>query len=67
VAALCYDDDSAADVEMNVIMTAAGRFVEIQGTAEAVAFGRDQLNTMLDLAAAACARIHATQQLAVTG
>ena len=47
---LAYDEDSAADVDMNVAMTDAGRFVEIQGTAEAQAFSRDQLTSMIDLA-----------------
>ena len=47
---LAYEDDSRADVDMNVVMTGAGRFVEVQGTAEAIPFGRDALNTLLDLA-----------------
>jgi ribonuclease PH len=47
---LAYDDDSRADVDMNIVMTGAGRFIEVQGTAEATPFGRDALNTLLDLA-----------------
>ena len=47
---LAYADDSRADVDMNVVMTGNGRFIEVQGTAEAIPFGRDALNTMLDLA-----------------
>ena len=47
---LAYDEDSGADVDMNVAMTDAGRFVELQGTAEAGAFSRDELTTMIDLA-----------------
>jgi ribonuclease PH len=47
---LAYDDDSRAEVDMNVVMTGNGRFVEVQGTAEALPFGRDALNTLLDLA-----------------
>ena len=47
---LCYVEDSAADVDMNVIMTESGKFVEIQGTAEEEPFSRDELNTLLDLA-----------------
>jgi ribonuclease PH len=47
---LAYDDDSRADVDMNVVMTGGGRFIEVQGTAEAIPFGRDALNTLLDLA-----------------
>jgi ribonuclease PH len=47
---LAYDDDSRADVDMNVVKTGDGRFIEIQGTAEAMPFGREALNTLLDLA-----------------
>jgi len=47
---LCYEEDSAADVDLNVIMTESGKFVEIQGTAEERPFSRDDLNRMLDLA-----------------
>ena len=47
---LPYEEDSRADVDMNVVMTKAGRFVEIQGTGEAAEFDRAELNTMLDLA-----------------
>ena len=47
---LAYDDDSRADVDMNVVKTGNGRFIEVQGTAEAMPFGRDALNTLLDLA-----------------
>jgi ribonuclease PH len=47
---LAYDDDSRADVDMNIVKTGNGRFVEVQGTAEAMPFGRDALITLLDLA-----------------
>jgi ribonuclease PH len=47
---LAYDDDSRADVDMNIVRTGDGRFIEVQGTAEAIPFGRDALNTLLDLA-----------------
>ncbi len=47
---LAYDDDSRAEVDMNVVKTGDGRFVEVQGTAEALPFGRDSLLTLLDLA-----------------
>jgi ribonuclease PH len=47
---LAYDDDSRAEVDMNVVMTGNGRFIEVQGTAEGQPFGRDALNTLLDLA-----------------
>jgi ribonuclease PH len=45
-----YEEDSAADVDMNVVMTADGRFVELQGTAEGVTFDDAELNAMLGLA-----------------
>jgi ribonuclease PH len=45
-----YAEDSTAEVDMNVVMTEAGRFIEVQGTAEGVAFSRGELGTMLDLA-----------------
>ncbi len=47
---LPYVEDSAADVDMNVVMTSEGRFVEVQGTAERQTFGRDDLDAMLSLA-----------------
>lgn len=47
---LPYEEDSRADVDMNVAMTAEGRFVEIQGTGENAEFTRAELNTLLDLA-----------------
>ena len=42
------EEDSNADLDMNVVMTESGRFVEIQGTAEKETFSRDDLNTLLD-------------------
>ena len=45
-----YVEDSAAEVDMNVVMTGRGLLVEVQGTAEGHAFRRDELDTMLDLA-----------------
>jgi ribonuclease PH len=47
---LDYVEDAAADVDMNVVMTGSGRLVEVQATAERVPFGRDELNTLVDLA-----------------
>jgi ribonuclease PH len=47
---LAYEEDSKADVDMNVVKTSDGRFVEIQGTAEAEPFGTDTLLGMLALA-----------------
>jgi ribonuclease PH len=47
---LPYEEDSRADVDMNVVMTGAGRFVEVQGTAEKFAFSREELDELLALA-----------------
>jgi ribonuclease PH len=47
---LNYAEDSTAEVDMNVVMTGGGAFVEVQGTAEQVAFGRDRLDQLLGLA-----------------
>jgi len=46
---LCYDEDSTADVDMNLVMTGGGDLVEIQGTAEHHPFSTEQLSAMLDL------------------
>lgn len=48
---LDYSEDSRADVDMNVVMTGRGEFVEVQGTAEGLTFDRDLLDQQLDLAA----------------
>lgn len=47
---LDYDEDSAAETDMNVVMNEAGRFIEVQGTAEGHAFNRDEFEAMLSLA-----------------
>ena len=47
---LCYEEDSRAEVDMNVVMTAAGEFVELQATAEGKTFSGNNLNELLDLA-----------------
>ncbi|MCY8140458.1 ribonuclease PH, partial [Bacillus inaquosorum] len=47
---LNYEEDSSAEVDMNVIMTGSGRFVELQGTGEEATFSREDLNGLLGLA-----------------
>jgi ribonuclease PH len=47
---LAYAEDSEAEVDMNIVCTGAGKFIEIQGTAEREPFTRDQMNTMLAMA-----------------
>ena len=46
---LAYSEDSKADVDMNIVKTGSGEYIELQGTAEAVPFGREGLNCLLDL------------------
>jgi ribonuclease PH len=62
---LNYVEDSAADVDMNVVMTGTGRFVEVQGTAEREAFGRDRLDEMLGLAQRGIGRLVELQRRAL--
>ncbi len=54
---LCYEEDSQAEVDMNVVMTGAGRFVEVQATAEQTPFDDGQMQRLLDLARAAIAQL----------
>ena len=54
---LCYEEDVAADLDFNVVMTAEGEFIEVQGTAEGDPFPRHQLDALIDLAAAGIADI----------
>ena len=62
---LNYAEDSTAQVDMNVVMTGAGKIVEVQGTAEQGAFDRSELDRMLDLATEGIAQLSAHQQHAL--
>ncbi|MET7293614.1 ribonuclease PH [Streptomyces griseoloalbus] len=62
---LCYEEDVKADTDMNVVCTGDGRFVEVQGTAEAEPFARDELNALLDLAVHGCTELAAAQRTAL--
>ena len=62
---LDYLEDSSAETDMNVVMKDGGAFVEIQGTAEGHAFRRDELDALLELAAAGIERLHALQRAAL--
>ena len=62
---LAYEDDSRAEVDMNIVKTGDGRFIEVQGTAEAIPFGRDALNRLLDLADAGISRLIEKQRAIV--
>ena len=59
---LCYEEDSSAEVDMNVIMTESGKLIEVQGTAEDKPFSRSQLNELLDLAELGAKQIFAIQR-----
>ncbi|MBI4531020.1 MAG: ribonuclease PH [Candidatus Latescibacteria bacterium] len=47
---LCYSEDSRADVDMNVVMTGSGRFIEVQGTAEGTSFSEEEMAALIRLA-----------------
>lgn len=59
---LCYEEDSQAEVDMNVVMTSEGEFVEIQATAEKAAFGDARLAEMLEAARAGIGELFAAQR-----
>ena len=59
---LPYEEDSRAEVDMNVVCTDGGKLVEVQGTAEGATFGRDALDAMLDSAQAGCEKLFALQR-----
>ncbi len=58
---LCYEEDSAADTDMNVVMTAAGEFIEVQATAERAPFSKAHLDELLALAEAGVTRLAQAQ------
>ena len=60
-----YVEDSACDTDMNVVMTGAGHYVEVQGTAEGVAFSRAEMTALLDLAEKGITELMALQQQAL--
>jgi len=63
---LDYAEDSACETDMNVVMTGAGGFVEVQGTAEGTPFSRAELDTLLALAQQGIGQIVAAQKLALS-
>ncbi|MFC7548046.1 ribonuclease PH [Plantactinospora sp. GCM10030261] len=62
---LCYSEDVTAEVDMNVVCTGTGDFVEVQGTGESGVFDRARLDELLDLAVAGCATLAAAQREAL--
>lgn len=63
---LAYEEDVRAETDMNVVCTGDGRFVEVQGTAEGEPYDRAELDALLDLAVAGCARLDAAQRESLT-
>jgi ribonuclease PH len=59
---LCYEEDVTADTDMNIVCTADGNFVEVQGTAEGKPFDRALLNSLLDLGTSGCSQLSKLQQ-----
>jgi ribonuclease PH len=64
---LDYAEDSSAETDMNVVMDQSGGFIEVQGTAEAAAYTRNEMNAMLDLAESGIRRIFALQTQSLQG
>jgi ribonuclease PH len=62
---LCYVEDVAAEVDMNVVCTGTGEFVEVQGTGESGVFSRAELDALLDLGLAGCGRLAEAQREAL--
>jgi len=62
-----YVEDVRADVDMNVVMSSEGRFVEVQGTGEHGTFGRDEMSSLLDAATRAIVELDAAQRRALEG
>jgi len=64
---LAYIEDSEADVDMNIVCTGAGKFIEIQGTAEREPFSREQMDEMLALAEVGIKQLFTAQRIALGG
>jgi len=62
---LCYEEDSAAEVDLNVVMDDRGRFIEVQGTAEGAPFDRAALDALLGLAEEGIRQLLTAQQEAL--
>ena len=64
---LCYEEDSGAEADFNLIMTSEGDFVEVQGTAEGTPYSRHALNEVLSVAEQGISQLFAIQQDAIAG
>ncbi len=67
IADLNYEEDSTCDTDMNIVMTADGRFVEVQGTAEGTPFTREQMDALLDCAGISLKTVFEKQNQAING
>ena len=63
---LCYEEDVAAETDMNIVCTADGKFVEVQGTAEGQPFDRSLLDQLLDLGVSGCSQLSTFQHQSLT-
>jgi ribonuclease PH len=64
---LCYEEDSTAEVDFNVVMTGADEFIEVQGTAEGKPFSRTAMDELMDLARNGIVQLFAEQRTALAG
>ena len=64
---LAYDEDSKAEVDMNVVMTGDGRFIEVQSTGEESTYSRAELDELVSLAEQGNAKLHAIQAAVLSG
>ena len=62
---LCYAEDSAAEVDMNIVMTGSNRFIELQGTAEGDPFDQEEMDAMLSLGKQGIRQIKEAQEAAL--
>ena len=62
---LCYDEDSQAEVDFNIVMTDTGQLVEVQGTAEGRPFSRDTMDSILEIASEGLQRLFQAQREAI--
>jgi ribonuclease PH len=64
---LCYEEDSRAAVDMNVVQLSSGKYIEVQGTAEGQPYDRKRLNSLLDVAQVGLDSLYKKQQAAIEG
>ena len=64
---LCYLEDSTADVDMNIVMTGSGKFIEVQGTAESAPFTKKQMERMVEIAENGIKELLKAQKQAISG